>query len=230
MHTLKNALLLLFLVSASCGYTSPALSEDSIPVPPRRPDILNVSPAYIEQLMNRNVTGRQDQNLADITPSGHGDREHDDLDHLVDLNKADILDILDNKQVKHVETLKKTVPIPSEKPKTTEELEDDKTTLVSFALKPDQVALDKNLEGFLQTHAINLFTENKGLTMEIHAYAQAAAGQQHSDVRVSLARALEVRSFLIQRDIAPSRLKIMPMGRDANNDSHNRIDLIFIAP
>lgn len=106
---------------------------------------------------------------------------------------------------------------------------DENTTLVSFALKPEQIKLDPNLEMFLQEHALKLFHENKNMRMEIQAYATSVEGEQHSDVRISLARALEVRSFLIKNKIQASRLKLNPMGTDKSNATDNRIDLLFIS-
>ncbi|MGH1403146.1 MAG: OmpA family protein [Alphaproteobacteria bacterium] len=231
MIRLKNAKVLCLSSFASVCISLPVFAEDTVPIPPRRPDVLNVSPAYIQQLMNRDAPPAK--KMADIAPSSDHREKDNELNHLVDLNKSEILDILDNKtngnEGKPKGHVRDNVPVPTEKPSPSKQ-EEDKTTLISFALKPGQVDLDKNLKEFLQTHAISLFNKNNKLRMEIHAYAQGSEEEQHSDVRVSLARALEVRSFLIERNIEPARLKITPMGRDPDNSSHDRIDLIFIEP
>ncbi|MBI1301982.1 MAG: OmpA family protein [Alphaproteobacteria bacterium] len=135
-----------------------------------------------------------------------------------------------------------TIPIPKRKPsefndiepsahgtKNTESIEDNYSeTLVSFAMKPEQITLDESLKSFLNEHAVRLFQENKNLKMEIYAYATPIDGEIHSEVRISLARALEVRSFLISKNIPPNRLKLSPMGSDQKNDTDDRIDLLFI--
>ena len=134
------------------------------------------------------------------------------------------------------------IPIPAHKPvlKTastqTDEMKfaaletqaGDAESLVSFMMQSDQIRLDDNIKSFLRDHALNMFNENSVLKLEIQSYAKGVEGQSHSDVRVSLARALEVRSFLINNNISPSRLKISPMGKDKMTDTHDRIDLVFL--
>ena len=68
------------------------------------------------------------------------------------------------------------------------------------------------------------------MSMQIHAYATPVDNTEYSDVRLSLARALEVRSFLIKHDVDPTRLKLSPLGADDKNNSDDRIDLVFIEP
>ena len=99
----------------------------------------------------------------------------------------------------------------------------------SFALNPAQLHLDSNIESFLKDHAIGLLNNNKNLRMGIHAYATPIDNKDFSDIRLSLARALEVRSFLIQHGTDPSRLKLTPMGADEKNNSDDRIDLLLIS-
>ena len=108
--------------------------------------------------------------------------------------------------------------------------QDQEKALVSFTLNPDQVSLDPNLKDFLLDHAVNTFKSDPKVRLEIHAYASTENGQEYSDVRRSLARALEVRSFLLEQNIDPSRLKITPMGQDNDDTTDDRIDLLFIAP
>lgn len=105
----------------------------------------------------------------------------------------------------------------------------NEAALISFALNPDQVVLDENIKQFLLKHAVKMFKRDPNLTMEIHAYASSEENKEFSDVRRSLARALEVRSFLLEQDIDPSRLKLTPFGQDKDKLSDDRIDLLFIA-
>ncbi len=155
--------------------------------------------------------------------------------NLVEISTQNLIDILDNKP-----TIRPSnIPIPKHKPKSLNNLEPAasnspnerdgiETRLVSFAIKPEQISLDKNLENFLKKHAINLFNRDKNLKMKIIAYATEIEGEPHSDIRISLARALEVRSFLIKNNINPSRIKLSPEGKGDNNENGDRIDLIFI--
>lgn len=126
-------------------------------------------------------------------------------------------------------------PIPENKPSLINFIEpssgqkNSETTLVSFALKPNQVSLDENLHYFLEKHALDILNQDKNLTIHINAYAPAIEGEEYSDVRLSLARALEVRSFLIKRNIDASRLKLTPIGHAPKSGTKDRIDLIFKA-
>ncbi|MGH1378319.1 MAG: OmpA family protein [Alphaproteobacteria bacterium] len=107
--------------------------------------------------------------------------------------------------------------------------EEPETTLVSFALQPDQISLDKNLQYFLEKHALDILNQDENINIHINAYATPISGEEYSDVRISLARALEVRSFLIERNINANRLKLTPFGYASKSSTKNRIDLIFTA-
>lgn len=128
------------------------------------------------------------------------------------------------------------IPVPSRKPivKPAETPKDKKVSsearLISFALKSDQIDLDPSLEQFLLDHVVKLSQNNPTLNIEIQAYATPEDEQEHSDMRRSLARGLEVRRFLLSNDISPSRLTLSAMGQDKSNKSDNRIDLLFTVP
>ncbi|MGH1376857.1 MAG: OmpA family protein [Alphaproteobacteria bacterium] len=233
-----------FLIAATP--ISIAHSEDAPPpTPEKRPDILHVSPAYIEELKAlHNI--ESPPSVADIQPTaqtqepvkkdetvvyGSGSSE------VTDVSSKDIMNIINNNKAAP------STPNPMRKPGSTvakiepsapqkefpKESSPEKA-LVSFSIPAKQVKLDESLQNFLQTYALKLFNDNPDLNMEIHAYATPVEGEKHSDVRISLARALEVRSFLIDKKIAPSRLKLQPNGQDKSNSNDDRIDIIFIAP
>ncbi len=128
------------------------------------------------------------------------------------------------------------IPVPSKKPivKPAETEKDKKASseprLISFALKSDQIDLDPSLEQFLLDHVVKLSQNNPTLNIEIQAYATPEDEQEHSDMRRSLARGLEVRRFLLSKNISPTRLTLSAMGQDKSNKSDNRIDLLFTVP
>ena len=183
-----------------------------------------VSPDYIKELKIR-----EKQKSSKVSNSNNLES------NLVNISTEDLVGILDDKPPMR----RHHIPTPKHKPKNFNNLEPSasnssnktdslETTLVSFTIKPEQIGLDKNLEFFLKKHAINLFNRDKNLKMKILAYATEIEGQPHSDVRISLARALEVRSFLIKNNIPPSRIKLSPEGKGKINENGDRIDLIFI--
>ncbi len=215
------------------GLANISSAQEDVPIPPKRPDILNVSPAYIEELRNRGKkTQDKPDNLLPLPPPvvDSAPTYSEAETQIVDITQSiDLINLLDPSNA--------SIPLPAHKPSfnniepasgDNNEIDENETTLISFVLKPEQIALDKNLEYFLKTHAIKSFNENSKLKMNIYAYATPIAGEPHSDVRISLARALKVRSFLINNDIAPNRLKLSPVGSDENNSNIDRIDLIFI--
>ncbi len=226
MKKIYNIKILLLHILLLIAISKISIAEETIPIPPIRPDVMNVSPAYIKELKNR---GKQ-QSLLTLPFTGENERE-DQGD-----NQDEELDVSSDKKTV---TAKNIVPVPTHKPlfnniepssrsNNNSDIEQNETTLISFSLMPEQIALDENLEIFLKTRAIKLFNENKNLKMEIHAYAAAIKGEPHSDARISLARALKVRSFLINNDVAPNRLKLSTVGEKNSDSNPDRIDLIFI--
>ncbi len=101
----------------------------------------------------------------------------------------------------------------------------EKSKLISFYLEPEQIKLDENLSTFLRDHALKLMQEDNDLEIEIRSHATAIKDEKHSDARISLARALEVRTFLMNHKIDPSRLKLKP---SSDYDNTDRIDLTFV--
>ena len=209
-----------------------AIAEETIPIPPRRPDVLSVSPAYIEELRNRGKKHLEDkENHQNFSRPASGDTFiNEDLER--EITKIDSVELLRILEPSH--TLAAFVPTPAHKPslnviEPAAQEDDPETTLVSFTLQPKQIALDKNLHYFLEKHALRILNEDKNLEIHIHAYATPIPGEAYSDVRLSLARALEVRSFLIDKKIEASRLKLTPVGHDKDDGSNDRIDLVFMA-
>jgi len=100
--------------------------------------------------------------------------------------------------------------------------------IISFALKPEQLRIDKAIETFLRDHALDMFKKNKSLKMEIQSYATPIDGDVYSPIRISLARALEIRRFLIDKGISPSRLRLKTMTEIDGVSQDDRIDLILI--
>ncbi|PCI56768.1 MAG: hypothetical protein COB36_00375 [Alphaproteobacteria bacterium] len=201
-----------------------AFAEESIPIPPRRPDVLSVSPAYIEELRNRA------KNPDVYRPASQDTFINENLEReIAQIDRTELFRILEPNH-----RLATLAPTPPHKPSLNAiepAAQDDgpETTLVSFTLNPKQITLDKNLRYFLEKHALRILNEDKNLEIHIHAYATPIAGEAYSDVRLSLARALEIRSFLIDKKIEASRLKLTPVGHDKENGSNDRIDLIFRA-
>ncbi len=233
----------LLVTSLSVSTESLAEIVDGVPTPPKRPDVMSVSPAYIEYLKNKTKgieytpsPSAKSEEKEKSQPQKQRDTVIGSQAALKNIDANGVLSVLSGNKI-----LLQTPPLPKRKPITLSSAKhmnglnthagtEPETTLVSFTIEPGKIQINEDIEGFLENHALRLFNDNKSMTMQIHAYATPVDNAEYSDVRLSLARALEVRSFLIKHDIDPTRLKLSPMGVDNKNNSDDRIDLLFIAP
>ncbi len=276
--------ILLFIALISLTPLNAAIAQDywyeqeTIPIPRKRPNILSVSPAYIEYLKNRDAPKKEyyEFDVSTIEPAAGEEffdptiQDEDDIElkkeQIRDVSSLDVLKMLEDPQgtqepeivpppmpnqkyasineTIYDEQPQEFIPIPAHKPGSISQLQNAyiqdeilqeepkiqpvETRLVSFTLPPEEVKLDKNLEKFLKDHALNLFQENRNLKLDIQAFASTSNEQEYSDVRISLARALEVRRYLLDHNVEPSRLKLSPRGEDKENNTDDRIDLVFI--
>lgn len=69
--------------------------------------------------------------------------------------------------------------------------------------------------------------ENDDLRLRLHAYATGEDGTISSARRVSLARALAVRSYLMDQGVRPTRVDVRALGSDTDRTPLDRVDLIF---
>ncbi len=282
-------LLVISAVSSPFAHASARM----VPIPPKRPDVMSASPAYIRQLMARSSTvdvySEDDLPLEDshqnydleyseekiaaihsidpkYLPQSEDDEYHEyDSGYLSEISEAGVpvpgrKPSYGNSSIvqrvedfsNHVSSVELAFIEPEvggrysdasgpndyyteaaasgavRQPISTPSQKGNEKALVSFTLDSKQILLDPNLKTFLLDHALKQFKSDPDLRLEIHAYASTESGQEFSDVRRSLARALEVRSFLLEQNIDPSRLKITPMGQDSDNTTDDRIDLLFI--
>ncbi len=222
---MKKQILCLTL-SLLIGTAGNAFASDDFtpPIPPKRPKVMSASPAFIESLKLR---------AKNESPIGVSISEDD----VVDLSAQDVLAAISPSSSDPLEIL--DVPIPAVKPQYAQNLSvlDDQlegaeggrgnARLVSFAINAGQTDLDQNLEYFLENHALDMLEQDRNVGIEVQAYSSAQDNSGHSDMRLSLARALEVRKFLINHQVDASRIKLTPLGTDAVTKSTDRIDLLF---
>ena len=189
-----------------------AETVDGVPIPPKRPDVMSVSPAYIEYLKNKsknktpssqnNEAGEPDYNQAP-PPSPPIKKPIDSKTAIKNINSNEVLAAIEGNSNKIATTTPSRKPLVVSEAQNMNEIktqagQEPETTLVSFAIKPGEIHINQDVENFLKNHALRLFRNNKNMSMQIHAYATPVDNTEYSDVRLSLARALEVRSFLIK--------------------------------
>lgn len=71
-------------------------------------------------------------------------------------------------------------------------------------------------------------TENQSLRLQLRAYATGEDGGKTSARRISLARALAVRSYLMDNGIGPTRVDVRALGMETNQKPLDRVELVFI--
>lgn len=211
------------------------------PIPPQRPKIFHVSPEYIKKLMeDRHIkTKPRESELAtseEIIPPTEPEeiieknvspniaipvnKEKLDKASIQETTRQEVLDILDGRS-------KRDIPIPPDRHEN-KTLSEPEKTLISFSLKPEEVTLDENILNFLKDHALKLFNKNNDFTMEINAYATPVPHEEHSANRLSLARSLAVRKWLMDNNVSPSRLRLNHTRENSEIQTDDRIDLILV--
>ncbi len=100
--------------------------------------------------------------------------------------------------------------------------------ILSLAFAPASADIGKNAKSFLSKKALNILRKSPTLRIEIQALATPSAAGHSSARRLSLSRALAVRSYLIEKDVDPARIDIRALGKQSNIKPLDRVDLIFI--
>ena len=69
---------------------------------------------------------------------------------------------------------------------------------------------------------------DKSMRVQLLAYASADERSEAKARRLSLSRALEVRSYLIGKGVASTRMDVRALGNQAPSGSPDRVDLTLI--
>lgn len=68
-------------------------------------------------------------------------------------------------------------------------------------------------------------SSNERLRAQIAAYAAGTSDTANQARRMSLSRALAVRSYLIEKGVASTRLDVRALGNQVENGSPDRVDI-----
>ncbi len=66
--------------------------------------------------------------------------------------------------------------------------------------------------------------------LQVRAFATGEDGTKGSARRIALARALSVRSYLMDKGIKPARVDVRALGTETDRTPLDRVDLVFVAP
>lgn len=75
---------------------------------------------------------------------------------------------------------------------------------------------------------VRQMVDNQTLRLQLRAFAAAENKDSSSARRLSLARALAVRSYLMDHGISPSRVDVRALGDKTDQAPHDRVDVVFV--
>jgi len=218
LSEVKYFIIKITMLAALCLTSSVSYAKKNIPIPPERPKILNVTPSYLDELsrkgepVSKNILNK-DKKKKKPAPSTLNPENS-----MKSITSQDIFNILENKKIEE----NKVIAVNDIFSDSSDE------TLISFPLKPTEVKFDESTISFLAEHVMGQLHSQPNKTIEIRSYATAIPGEEHSKIRISLARALEIRKFMIDNGIDAQRIKLNTLG-DQNTQIHqdDRIDLVL---
>ncbi|MFP4386962.1 MAG: hypothetical protein ACLFRA_07085, partial [Alphaproteobacteria bacterium] len=177
--------------------------ERTVPIPPKRPDVLSASPNYIRQLLSRyqdNTKISAGEKRGYQSPTKKIPKSDQEPTSKTNTQSPHIEDFSNNpvsvrmstiapeageyrNKLPHAKNNAHADPAYFDDEETTvrqpilvPEKTEDEEALVSFMLAPDQVILDPGLKEFLRENAVKMFKDNPALRLEIHAYASTING------------------------------------------------------
>jgi outer membrane protein OmpA-like peptidoglycan-associated protein len=101
-----------------------------------------------------------------------------------------------------------------------------KMEILSLEYLPKMTELQSDQRTTLKTEIIPRLNQKQNERLQIHAYAEGA--ETGSDARrVSLARALALRAYLLENGVDPSRIDVRALGNNTTETPIDRVDLVF---
>ena len=101
-----------------------------------------------------------------------------------------------------------------------------KMEIFSLEYLPKITDLQNDQRTTLKSEIIPRMKQKQDERLQIHAYAEGA--DTGSDARrVSLARALALRAYLLENGVEPSRIDVRALGNNTTESPINRVDLVF---
>ncbi|WP_193173370.1 OmpA family protein [Nisaea nitritireducens] len=98
---------------------------------------------------------------------------------------------------------------------------------ISITFDTETKSLPTNASGTLNEVAEKMKAD-KSMRVQLLAYASAGERSEAKARRLSLSRALEVRSYLIGKGVASTRMDVRALGNQAPSGSPDRVDLTLI--
>ena len=116
-------------------------------------------------------------------------------------------------------------PTSAPAPKPSAQSASGDTTRIAFANGQSQLPDDATAK---LDPVIAKLKQDSGLRLQLMAYANGDQDGANKARRLSLSRALAVRAYLIDNDIASTRMDVRALGNRADNGPADRVDLVVI--
>lgn len=123
--------------------------------------------------------------------------------------------------------------LPAPKPENKEEKDpgiSEKVVLdkITLAFKSNLSDVSDDVNGILSADVLPKLQANPKLRVQLQAYASASAEDGQSAARrISLSRALAVRTWLMDKGIDAARMDVRALGMNTNQTPPDRVDLVF---
>lgn len=96
---------------------------------------------------------------------------------------------------------------------------------LNFDVGSSDLALDTQQK---LDNVIEQMIDNDGLRLQLRAYAKSTDETKSSARRLSLSRALAVRSYLMDHNISPARVDVRALGSETDRTPLDRVDVVFV--
>ena len=106
---------------------------------------------------------------------------------------------------------------------------DENEAEFSLQFVPDSADIGSLAEGTLNELALRM-RQDTGLRVQLYAYAEGTAQTASRARRLSLSRALAVRSYLIDRGVRSTRMDVRALGNSVTQGPADRVDIIILQP
>jgi hypothetical protein len=202
----------------------------SVPIPPHRPRIINASKSFLEKA-RANVSAEKAPNTKPKSiekKSKNADLERDYLNSKLENPTAEeVLASIDSSAGGKESATTKNHAGSEEMPQGAAAPLGAVDNIVSLGYLPGISQLPEKLKPDLEEEIDSRRKGKRGVRIEIQAYASGTDNSQSSARRISLARALELRSFMIAMNIDPRSIDIRALGDNTDIKPTDRVDIVF---
>jgi outer membrane protein OmpA-like peptidoglycan-associated protein len=236
--------------------SAPKIATNKIPLPPRRPNISEASRSFVNKA--RKSIENQPGPPVMAMPPEHVETEELEIVNTDNTSLEESLIVPDPQQL--ADKINTLTPFPETKAKNKKQAQGNvekdlfaffknsdskgatktprpppednyEQEFLSFAFEKGQQNIDHGLKQILEDQAVDMLMNNPGWRVQIQSFAAPSSEKdQASARRISLSRALELRSFLIEKGIQSRRMDVRALGMQTDRTPADRIDLVFFDP